>query len=98
MFLRNVPLTSPLKARSDPNGKERQAGGCFQNLPEEVNKVLGDHGPHSFTFFRRMGLVPCNIISFVFRESMIFWRQLNEGGRHVAQISSNPDPGGAQRA
>ncbi len=43
-------------------------------------------------------LVPCNIISFVFRESMIFWRQLNEGGRHVAQISSNPDPGGAQRA
>ena len=42
--------------------------------------------------------VPCNIISFVFRESMIFWRQLNEGGRHVAKISSNTDQGGAQRA
>jgi PAS domain-containing protein len=43
-------------------------------------------------------LVPCNMIYFVFRESMIFWRQLNEGGRHVAKISSNTDQGGAQRA
>jgi hypothetical protein len=43
-------------------------------------------------------LVPCNILSFVCRESMIYWRQLNRGGRHVAKISSNADQGGAQRA
>jgi len=42
-------------------------------------------------------LVPCNIISFVFIKSMIHWRQLNEGGRHVAKISSNTDQGGTQR-
>ncbi|MCK9363811.1 MAG: DUF1353 domain-containing protein, partial [Syntrophales bacterium] len=42
-------------------------------------------------------LVPCNILSFVFRESMIFWRQLNEGGRHATKISSNTDGGGTQR-
>ena len=43
-------------------------------------------------------LVPRNIISFVFTKSMIYWRQLNEGGCHVAKISSNPDEGGAWRA
>jgi hypothetical protein len=43
-------------------------------------------------------LVPCNIISFIFEKSMIYWRQLNEGGRHVTKISSNIDRGGTQRS
>ena len=43
-------------------------------------------------------LVPCNIISFVYIKSMICWRQLNQGGCHVAEISSNINQRGAQRA
>ena len=39
-------------------------------------------------------LVPRNIISFVFTKSMIYWRQLNEGGCHVAKISSHLNKGG----
>jgi glutamate racemase len=36
-------------------------------------------------------LVPRNINSFVFTKIMIYWRQLNQGGSHVAKISSNTD-------
>lgn len=43
-------------------------------------------------------LIPCNIISFVFIENMIYWRQLNEGGRHVTEISSNSNKRGTKRA
>jgi hypothetical protein len=64
---------------------EPLAPDAFRELPF----TLGNH--------RHLSLVPCNIISFVFRKSMISWRQINEGGRHVAEISSNTHQGGAQR-
>jgi len=43
-------------------------------------------------------LVPCNIKYFVIIQSMLYWRQLNQGGRHVTEISSNSYRAGAQRA
>jgi hypothetical protein len=43
-------------------------------------------------------LVPCNIIYFDLCQSMLYWRQFNQGGRHVAKISSNTYRAGTQRA
>lgn len=66
----------------------KPASDWIQKAPESLPQI---EQRAWFMRGRANALVPCNIIYFVFGENMIFWRQLNEGGRHVAQISSNPD-------
>jgi hypothetical protein len=46
---------------------------------------------------KKKRLVPCNINIFACRETVIYWRQLNKGGRHVTKVSGNTDQGGARR-
>jgi ABC-type Zn2+ transport system substrate-binding protein/surface adhesin len=48
-------------------------------------------GKKAVVHLHAQGLVPCNTLYFVFSRSMVFWRQLNGGGRHVAKISSHTD-------